>query len=571
MAFGSEDDELLIAFDDCIVQCIDLKDGKEKWQFLAKEPRTNDHNCVRSASFSHDLTHIALVFRGRPVAVWKLQSDGKYVPPRKCILNEDKLRTTAQGDAWDPPEIALWHPVTDHLLVLYEDTRVVAWNLSENEQKQHSHTGARAMVLSSDGNLLLTSDVQGTLSVWTVPEFRLSYQIKYDELVTGLAFSPDSTRFYDIRGEFCHVWEPDALVRASDIEHDELSSYESSTSDTVNTDPILSKDDTSQIPITALALDSSGCYYCCGKEDGSVTIYTIPDGAKSRKVTAHSTSVSIVYIGWSQSTKYLVSADDSGRVIAKRLEPPTTAKNRWAVFAVFDIRMKDAEAVRFCLFHPKDLYLLIITATQAYVMHLNPRKATEVCRKSISARSHWLNHPSDPNLLLRVDARDSEAYHWNSLEPLDPATSSEPLSLARRNVSLARRVETEDYLLLENLVRDETGTSSRCIQTREIVVVELPKSSLKEARERRVVVEGLSDYVNRLIGQVHGRVVFLDHQFWLCTWEVAAMYVQHKRHFFLPRDWISPMSLAQIGVHESGIVLIPRNGEVAIVTAHLTG
>jgi WD40 repeat protein len=576
MAFGADDDELLVAFDDCIVQCIDLASGKEKWRFLAKEPKANDHNCVRTASFSPDLTRIALVFRGRPVVVWTIQPGGRksehpYIPPRKCILAEDKMRTAAQGDAWDPPEIAIWHPVTDHLLVLYEDTRVVVWNLSDDEQKQHNHTGARAMVLSLDGNLLLTSDVQGTLSVWTVPEYRLSYQVKYDELVTGLAFSPDATRFYDIRGEFCNVWEPDALIRASEIEHEDLSSYESSNFDTVTSDPVLSNDDTSQVPITSLVFDRSAEYYCCGKEDGSVTIYTIPEGEKSRKVTNHSASVSIIRIGWSASSKYLVSADDSGRVIAKRLERPTPAKNRWAVFPVFDIRMEDAEAVELCLFHPKDLYLLIVTPTRAYVMNLNPKKQTEVCRESVSPGSVWLNHPVDVGLLLRVDVGTEQAYNWKTLKPVESTPHSNTRDPGSRSISIARTVQTGDFLLLETLVRGEFGArDQRQLQAREIVIIELSRISSGGPGENRVVVDGLSKHVNRLVGEIHDRVVFLDHQFWLCTWEIEAIYTRHKRHFFLPKDWISPLSLGQIALHEHGIVLIPKNGELAIVKANLS-
>ncbi|EHL01000.1 putative Vegetative incompatibility protein HET-E-1 [Glarea lozoyensis 74030] len=576
MAFSPNDDELLVAFDDCVVQCIDLASDKEKWQFLAKEPGANDHNCIRSASFSPDLTRIALIFRGRPVVVWTIQPGrGKsghyrdqYIPPMKCILAEDKMRTMAQGDAWDPPEIAIWHPVTGHLLVLYEDTRIVAYNLSDVEQEQINHTGARAMVLSLDGNLLLTSDVQGTLSVWTVPEYQLSYQVKYDELVTGLAFSPDSTRFYDIRGEFCHVWEPDALIKASEIEQIERSSCDSNNGDTITTDPVLSNDDTSQVPITSLVFDRSGDYYCCGKEDGSVTIFTVPEGEKSRKVTNHSTSVSIIYIGWSTSSKYLVSADDSGRVIAKRLEPPTATRNRWAVFPVFDVRMENAEAVELCLFHPKDLYLLIVTPTQAYIMNLNPKKSTEVCRQRIAPGSVWINHPVDVGLLLRIDAGTEQAYHWKTLEPCEPTPQSNPQRSGGRAISIAHTVQTRDFLLLETLVRDEfRARDHRQLQTREVVIIELSRISSGIPGEHRVVVEGLSKHVNRLIGEVDDRVVFLDHHFWLCTWEIEATYTGHKKHFFLPRDWISPQSLRQIALHEHGIVLIPKNGEVAVVKA----
>ena len=288
------------------------------------------------------------------------------------------------------------------------------------------------------------------------------------------------------------------------------------------------------MPITSLVFDRSGDYYCCGKVEGSVTIFTVPEGEKSRKVTNHSTSVSIICIGWSESSKYLVSADDSGRVIAKRLERPTTAKNRWAVFPVFDIRMENAEAVELCLFHPKDLYLLIVTPTQAYVMNLNPKKKTEVCRERISPGNAWINHPVDVGLLLRVDAGTEQAYHWKTLKPLESTPHSNTRGLGSRSTYIARTVQTSDILLLETLVRGEfRAQDHRQLQAREIVIIELSRISSGGLGENRVVVDGLSKHVNRLIGEVHDRVVFLDHQFWLCTWEIEAMYIYPTQKAFL--------------------------------------
>jgi hypothetical protein len=51
-------------------------------------------------------------------------------------------------------------------------------------------------------------------------------------------------------------------------------------------------------------------------------------GAKARKVCNHSTTVDIIVIEWSSSRKLLESADDSGKVIVKRLRIKPDAK--WA-------------------------------------------------------------------------------------------------------------------------------------------------------------------------------------------------------------------------------------------------
>lgn len=93
--------------------------------------------------------------------------------------------------------MAIWHPVADHLLILYEDCKVIDWSIAEETQTQHEHTGAGSMAPSPDGNLLLTSDVTGSLSIWMVPKFRMAYKRDADDLATDLAFAADGTRFCD--------------------------------------------------------------------------------------------------------------------------------------------------------------------------------------------------------------------------------------------------------------------------------------------------------------------------------------------------------------------------------------
>lgn len=73
------------------------------------------------------------------------------------------------------------------------------------------------------------------------------------------------------------------------------------------------------------------------------------------------------------------------------------------------------------------------------------------------------------------------------------------------------------------------------------------------------------------------RLVFLDHNEWLCSWRLSLPNDLGRRpsagktntkvsqHSFLPGDWISPDCVALATVMTDGTLLIPRNGEVAIV------
>jgi len=59
--------------------------------------------------------------------------------------------------------------------------------------------------------------------------------------------------------------------------------------------------------------------------------------------------------------------------------------------------------------------------------------------------------------------------------------------------------------------------------------------------------------------------VFLDHQYWLCTWDLGSDESVHERHFFLPKDWINPEALILVTLNQFGTLLCPKNGDVAVV------
>jgi hypothetical protein len=60
-------------------------------------------------------------------------------------------------------------------------------------------------------------------------------------------------------------------------------------------------------------------------------------------------------------------------------------------------------------------------------------------------------------------------------------------------------------------------------------------------------------------------VVFFNHQHRLCTWEIGTSLGSYKRHFFLPKDWVSNEALALVVLSEGGTILYPKNEEVAMI------
>ena len=574
ISFGMTDSALLVGRDDFSISCFDLETRQERWNYLARDPSTSEDNCPRLMAFSPDVNRVAVACRGKPVHVWDMTRK-EVQRPKRCIRTEDRDRD--HGDAWNAPELVSWHPDGSSLLILYQDTTIVDWRFLEDEQSEYDHIEAREMIVSPDGNFLLTSNHNGSLSVWMFPRLNLLYRLHYDEFVRDLAFSPSGQRFYDTRGSICNVWEPDALVRPEDLDHDDASSNSELS---ISSEPIYSQDNNSRNQITALASDAMNKYYACGNDEGAVYIHDLAQGKRVRKCFTHSSTVSIVALKWSISGKYLVSGDDSGRVIAKRLESKELGK--WAVFPLFDIRI--SETVEQILFHPKEHMILVSTRSTDRVWNVKTKEEMSRRRWPCPVGRRWITHPLKNDILLWMDPDAVHQFEWSTLKCLDdeqiehppkimsseqrPALpqSSSQAGEGAENVNWISRTKNRRYIICETL--PDTGhTRARSTQGMRIEI--LPTSKLDNWNETgadaRRSLPDLAKYIARLIGSYQDRVVFLDHQCWLCTWEIDTDFSKYKRHFFLPRDWLSTstLQLAVLNVH--GTFLCPKNGEVAIV------
>jgi WD40 repeat protein len=580
LSFGTTDDELLIGYDDSSIQCVDLTTSTEKWKLLLEEPGDSEHLCPHLISFSPDNYQVLIGYRGRPMLAWSLDSPNRG--PQKCIRPED--RYGRHHDTWKAgtPECVVWRPELPVVLIIYNDTTLFEWNIEDDTQREISEIGAREMVISPDGNLLLTSDHNGTLRVWTVPEFRLAYQLQGNDMVRSLAFSPDGQRFYDIRGPLCNVWEPDALIRPDDLDREELSS----TQDTMFSQSISSANEAGYAQITALICDTEDRFYCCGKDSGAVVLHDMRTGEKIRKVYGHSVVASIIEMAWSVSSKYIASADDCGRIIAKRLRKPTSQVNSWAVYPLLDFR--PGEAISQLLFSSSEEYLLVSSSTCDWVWSLRNKK--EICRSEHPPRTgnKWINHPLIADRLVCIDSEEVRIFSWSTIKEIrrtglndvEESTEDDIIEtngLEAPNISrlnIHGTISGENLLSIERAIQvhstqiifevsPNTGSKDTYISRQRITLLDIISSQARRLQQEPII--GLSGRANRLIGSFHGHVVFLDHQYCFCTWDLRKGVSSLKRHFFLPKDWLSPGMLKLCIMNSYGTILCPKNGEVAII------
>ena len=570
IAISEDDAYLIVGLDDCSIRGIHLESSQQKWLYVAEDPRSALEGCPKLMAFNPDLSKVAMAWRGQAPLVWEI-SLNDYQKPQRC-------KVLSSTDAVCNPESLVWQMEGNSLLVLGQSGGLTQWQIYDDEQN-HFDVEAREMTVSQDGNLLLTSDYAGTISIWTLPRVNLIYRlINQNTSIRSLAFSSDGQRFYDTRGSLCNVWEPDVLVRAEDQDEAEHSSIGESS---MMTEPVIIEDLSGATQVTALAPDVKDQYYCCGRDDGTVFIHDVEDGSRLRKVYAHDSFTSIVLLLWSNSGKYVVSGDETGRVIAKRLESKDIAK--WAVYSVLDLRLP--ESVQQFLFKYDDKLLLISTSSIDLVYDLKAKK--ELHRESWGLRQsrRWIEHPFIPESLLWIDTDAVHVYHWASLQQemctdpakrdeTDPATPLTPSCIGRdlplekpkeRLVQWISLTQDRRYLVYETLpdtghasVRSSTGLHLEFIST-ESLSVRHPHKLTSDC------MADLAGQVKRLVGTYQDAMVFLDHDYWLCTWKIDSGIDDVKRHFFLPKDWLNPNMLQMAILNERGTFFCPRYGDVAIV------
>ncbi|KAK3315933.1 hypothetical protein B0H66DRAFT_604239 [Apodospora peruviana] len=427
----------------------------------------------------------------------------------------------------------------------------------------------------------------GAISVWNFPRLNLVYRLINDSgLIADMAFSPAGHRVYEIRVSVCNVWEPATLVRADEQDMERQIIVGGTT---IVTEPTVSHFDGGGQLVTALALDSKGQYYCCGREDGKLGIHDAVSGKRLRKVYGHWTSSTVIVLAWSESGKYMVSCDDGAFVIAKRLQ--VKEGGIWGVFPVLDRRLE--ENVSQFLFSAGEQSLLVSTPTADYVWDLKAKEEMKYQQWPERQSRWWIQHPSQKHVLVWINPSEIRCCKWPALELIGdslPTSSSECLSASAvmshrrspsqhsshshaehvRRVFWAAIAGYEQSIVYATLPDHGSWTMS-CLSHSNLHIESIDATHFlthgvePSQSARRRCVEGVADQVKHLLGLFKTSIVFLDHDCWVCTWDMQDGSGQVLRHFFIPKDWLNASTAHMTVANSYGALFCLRYGDVAIV------
>ncbi|KAH6640333.1 hypothetical protein F5144DRAFT_483160 [Chaetomium tenue] len=529
MAFGAVETQLVVGYDNCLVVWYDIQTGAEVRRFTT-EKSDKLRGCPRLTSLSPDQSQVAIAFPGQPVTVWET-NDASLASSRQCLRAVDGTRSSA-SDPYSISEVAVWHPNGESLYIIYFDMVLVHWDLATDETTEFEHTEAREMVINSDGTLLLTANFSGVLSVWALPRFNLVYRLHGNGLLRDMAFSPNSRRIYNTTGSLCCVWEPDALVGPDN--NDRHENGQGSEGDELVgeavPEPVYSEN-TTGTHVSALTYESGGEFYCCGREDGTVSIHNLKNGKIARKVCDHGPRADVASLGWSPSAKFLASGDDMGKVIVKKLR--IKEDERWAVYPVLETRIADGFADQF-VFSRDEEFLLISAPLHDQVWDLGTKSKIWATSREEERSRQWINHPFDETRLLLVEQNQIHVHEWQNpnkklihnivnTTPADygdikaPQLMPTPSSGTARVQALAE-TNNQQYLVCQTPSEDgktpfKNKKGKVLLSLLQATDLRGPTSMLQE-RIRRQPLFGLSASVQRFLGCHRGKFVFIDHGNW---------------------------------------------------------
>ncbi|KAJ4164822.1 hypothetical protein LMH87_006479 [Akanthomyces muscarius] len=595
MRFDSNGRILFLGSADSKLRFAKITEPKTEWQIVAdfEEVELEGHilNDSNYIALNRDSTLIALAYRGHPLSAWEV--DGP-VHLGHCWRKYD---SGSRGEV----VASSWLPHTPELLGLYIDGAVFKWDPYELEVDELQIHASR-LAVSIDGNLFCTGDGVGNVKVHTTGEFTLLYQLASPDTVFNLAFSPDCTRIYDIRGYYGNVWEPTALLKHSKASVASLDGD----SDMASIAPTLTGSTYKRIEsVKTLAYSPMSKLYARVASDDTLALHAICRG-KLQAVAAIDVEWDILALCWSPDGQTLYTFDENTAISIYSLKHSDSdaAKSSGKTFhhvlcsdAAFELGEaaegglagiavnENAEKMIF----QSERSILNISLTDGSIMH----------KLDLTVPGQrWIVHPKHGKLLLGISNTSIHVVNWEFKIVLKAKTK-----LAGPRSKLGDVVTELDYddgtlervlvspdnetILLQARSKFKTVTISHFSTSSLDQLVELAQGVTSQAEvvgpsatskgiaadaihssiiETDLVPEEVASKVTTCISMLASKkVLAISRQFSVCT--INLLTGTEKEHFFLPSDWINPenMELATFS-REEKVLLYPTNGEIAVVS-----
>ncbi|MCJ1435227.1 hypothetical protein MMC27_004599 [Xylographa pallens] len=593
LSFVENDTALLAATDTRDVSKLYINNNTESWKSLDDRIMQEDTsipdtflNSPTSLAFSPERTELAVAYRGYPLTIWSLE-DAYLINRCKRRLGFQKVSTSS----WTGVNRICWHPTSGDVLGIYTDGMVFRWHPIEENHQELQSTDINAtpseIECSPDGIVFATSDVNGAIKLYNFRHFTLVYQLSSEDIVTALCFAPDGKRFYDLRGSYCYVWEPNALIRLSGLEDtttDNKSDYGSTVASVIASEVFAE----SPVLITAIAASSKTGLLFAGDEEGEVRILDMTCQPQ-QEIGKSATEMGVDHLVCTGDGRYLAYTDLGGRLVVRAVEKLSNSKYTWGSRLVMNVKLNlQIGGIRQLIFSPDGALILVasLDSAQLWSLKLKSVQAVFMSRKPGTSQ-RWILYPARPDQLAAISPTNITIYDWKDLACID----SYELDVLAHQQSTESALTRPDSRQPQSPQAEESSNISVIVsQTSDMILLSTSRSTPFSNQQTQyfllettqimtpssspIVPIPLHPGVTAILAvplAILGKdnLVFLDLSFWVCTWRLGATSGKAQRHFFLPRDWVNTEILGLCQVLDDGTLLCPRKGEIAVIKSTL--
>jgi WD40 repeat protein len=511
-----------------------------------------------TATIGGGSTMLAVAYRGHDVIVWDIENESIH-----DIYGQDV--GSLGPHAKKRPGIAsvislLFSPVADSALLAagYNDGEIVVFDTIEHKVQARTQANAHSIVSSPDGMLLACGNSAGIILIYDFENLKLVYRIVSEEYsIKSLVFSANSQRLIDIRGPYCRVWDPPALLR-DDLDHN---------SDTVSvsTTPqdYMVHDFDPVIPISTFVCCENENIVICGKIDGSICLFDGKTGKLEQELVHNTCDSAITCLCYDSRSSILTSADIDSSVVSYRLSWDQKICRAEKVF-----ERREGMAITQLLANDGCTRLLISTpTTDTLCTSSTDGYSTILTAASPDRKSHkWSTHPADPTQLIFFADNTAHIFLWATLERITPSAGIQMTGSILPELFISSTTSCFGGEVIATTFAESLASGSKS------KLFLWPTTSFTAKSTSAAPIphyQPLADDVETLMGIYNQRLVFLHKDGWVCSADSQNFSTElFDRHFFFPTDWLSTSGMGRLmlGISgRSGNILFVQRDEVAVV------
>jgi hypothetical protein len=468
---------------------------------------------------------------------------------------------------------------TSLLAAAYIDGDLIVYDIFTGEALA-SAEGSNVVIISSspDGRTLAGADSHGNLTLFEFSTLRALQKIQFDtQLVPkGIAFTSDSLRVIEVRGDQCRIWEPSVLLRRDNIEDE-------------NSDTICEFTELKEVNYQAERKPEITAMACC--RNSSVVFYATSDGSvygcdisgePDKQLLFELASrcpVHILYLD--ERSSLLTTGDRSGRITVRKVTRRNTPKQpaSWHLdIPIVNTKAPggNSEPLKALFTSGQHLRVLI---SRDNTDSLIPLAEQEDQRQPIAQLpregSQWSEHPTKRDCLIRVSKNTIGVYSWENLGLLSYFDTSSYGNLH----SLTQLVPAELFSTCSARNEDIHYSHGRNGQKGRNTVDTIHLWDGKdfgtvdnETKPLHQLEGDLASNIALILGSFGARLVVFTRDQWIATVHLNPPQGRSQRgedlirHYFLPSDWISVDYKRLIfGIGSKGEILFAKRSELAVI------